>query len=433
MPVSIIGEEMKALLAQLKLSDYRHWLFRIVLLAVILRFVFYLFIYLPLEQDFGWYQDDNYDRVAVNLLTGYGYVDHPGGSPEIYRRPLYVFFLALLYKFFGEERWVLTVIQTLLQALTCIVIFRIALENFKDQAIALLSALGFALYPQPMLYVGRPYTEGLYIPLLAVFVLWYSRLFREFSKKNAFYSGISLGILNLIRPTMQPFFIFIYLGLAVYYVNRKREVLLKGTLIALTMFLVMAPWLIRNRLVAKNPASTVAQFGKAVLYNVLMEPPSLVLVDQHEERLRVAEKIEAMGLNRKIGVEDNRIFKVALLNLAGNWSKYLQRMVFEGMFFWYLGCSKTTSLINLIVHLPLLIFGVWGMWLANRRNILILPFVLLVAYFNLIHSFMAAGARLAFPVVPYLIIFTVYAIYCFYEPETKTANLSFSDEERVFL
>jgi 4-amino-4-deoxy-L-arabinose transferase-like glycosyltransferase len=424
---------MKELLNRFKLSDYQRWLLWIVVLAVLLRFAFYVFVYLPLEQDFAWYLDDNYDRVAANLLAGYGYVSHPGGPPEMYRRPLYVLFLAGIYSLFGEDRWILTLIQTLLQGLTCLLIFLIAKENFKHKTIGLLSALGFALYPQPMLYVGRPFTEGLYIPMVAVFVLWYARLFRELSMKNALYTGISLGVLNLIRPTMQPFFVVILLGLLIHYVNRRREVMLKWAVVTCAMFLVMSPWLIRNYLASADPAPAMAQFSKAVLYNALMKPPTFVLVDQQEERLRVARQIEALGLSSKLGINSRRVFKVVLLTLMDNFPKFLKRMFFESMFFWYLGCSVTTSLINLAVHLPLLILGLGGMYLARGKRVLVLPFLLLIVYFNLIHSFMAAGARLAFPVVPYLIIFSVYALFSLYQQHAKTREFAGLSEGGVYL
>ncbi len=414
---------MKKPMKQFKLEKYQQWLLGIVMLALALRILFYVFVYLPLERDFGWEQDDNYDRVATNLLAGYGYVSHPGGPPEVYRRPVYVLFLAGIYSLLGEQRWILASIQTLLQGLTCIIIFLIAKETFKDKNIALFSALGFALYPQPMLYVGRPYTEGLYIPMMAVFVLWYARFFRELSMKNAVWSGISLGVLNLIRPTMQPFFIFILLGLLLHYANRKREVVIKWAVMSCLMLIVMSPWLIRNQLVLESSTSTIAQFSKAVLYNTLMKPPTLVMVDQYEERLRVAGKIEALGLDRKMGVNDKHIFKVALVNLMDNFPRFIERMFFEAIFFWYLGCSVTTSLINLATHLPLLILGLGGMYLAGRRHILVSPFFLLIVYFNLIHSFMAAGARLAFPIMPYLIIFSSYTIYYFYERHLKAGKV----------
>ncbi len=424
---------MKTIFQKLKLQDYHKWILGIVVLALLVRIMFYLFVYLPLEQDFKWYLDDNYDRVATNLLAGHGYVSHPGGDPEVYRQPMYVLFLAGIYALLGEERWILTVIQTLLQGLTCGVIFIIANETFQNKTIGLLSALGFALYPQPMLYVGRPFTEGIYIPMMAVFGLWYIRLFRELSMKNAVWSGVSLGILNLISSTMLPFFVFMFLGLLAHYASCKREVVRKWALMTCVMLLVMSPWLIRNQLVLKSSSSTAAQFSKAVLYNTLMKPASFVLVDQQEERLRVAGEIEAMGLDRKIGVNDSRVFKLALLQLKQNLPRFMRRMFFESLSFWYLGCSVTTSLINLAVHLPLLILGISGMYLAHKRHILVLPFFLLIFYFNLIHSFMAAGARLAFPIMPYLIIFSSYTIYTLYIKYSENNELYKPNREKVVL
>src|SRR4030042_6186871 len=148
-------------------------------LALFLPLGYCLFLFAPLlenrGEELGWVMDgklavDPYDAIARNLLAGKGYVDETGRR-NLERLPLYPYLLVVIYKGFGSELWKLQAVQSLLDTLSCFLIFRLSRKTFRDPPAALLAAALYAVYFKMIVTVARPETETLYIFLLLVFLL----------------------------------------------------------------------------------------------------------------------------------------------------------------------------------------------------------------------------------------------------------------------
>ena len=74
----------------------------------------------------------SYDRVALSLAAGNGYA-WPDGSPTAARDPGYSFFLSLIYRLFGHDYKAVKIIQCVLGALSCILIYLAACAVFDRQ------------------------------------------------------------------------------------------------------------------------------------------------------------------------------------------------------------------------------------------------------------------------------------------------------------
>src|SRR4030042_1122789 len=116
-------------------------------LALFLPLGYCLFLFASLlenrGEELGWVMDgklavDPYDAIARNLLAGKGYVDETGRR-NLERLPLYPYLLVVIYKGFGSELWKLQVVQSLLDTLSCFLIFRLSLKTFRDPPAALLA------------------------------------------------------------------------------------------------------------------------------------------------------------------------------------------------------------------------------------------------------------------------------------------------------
>ena len=106
---------------------------------------------------------------------------------------------------------------------------------------------------------------------------------------------------------------------------------------------------------------------------------------------------------------DSTLFKAGLQAVAANPLPYLSTVSTQLLFFWWRGSQSWTTLFNVVTQTPLLILGIAGLILACKDRRDILPLLLIVAYFNLLHALLHARARYSFPVMPYVMTLGAYA------------------------
>jgi len=101
----------------------------------------------------------DYDQIAHHLATGGGFAYNPG-VPTSIRAPVYPYALAAVYKIFGRNYGRVRVLQALLGAGVCWLLFWLVRYEFDDRSA--LAAAGFAvLYPVFMHYETRLLSESL--------------------------------------------------------------------------------------------------------------------------------------------------------------------------------------------------------------------------------------------------------------------------------
>jgi len=108
-----------------------------------------------------------YDRAAVALLnqqplsvhTAEKHLFHPLGS-DTYHPPGYYYFLAGVYAVAGHSYLAVRIVQALLDALTCLLVYSISRQIFGEAAGLLAAALA-AVYPPFVFYTGVLLTETL--------------------------------------------------------------------------------------------------------------------------------------------------------------------------------------------------------------------------------------------------------------------------------
>lgn len=171
----------------------------IFLLAFIPRL---LFAFAPHPPPFSDMED--YDRTAVNFLMGNGLAMSP--EYRAYRAPGYPLFLACLYAAFGRTLLLVRIVQAILSAVSCVLLFVLARYLLADDerrwirmGVPLLASLGLAWYESHIFLSGVLLTEPLFIFLLLIFVIV---LCGPLSKHrlSRYAAPILLGIISLIRP-----------------------------------------------------------------------------------------------------------------------------------------------------------------------------------------------------------------------------------------
>jgi len=182
-------------------------------------------------------------------------------TPSNIRTPGYPLFLALIYLIFHS--FVPAIFfGALISAFAAPLIYLIAKEVFapldkapegryltgQAEKIAFVAAILTAIEPMGLFLGVSIVTEGIFTPILFLAVYCFIRYLKHGDTKNIWISGFLFGIATLIRPIT-----FYFWPLAILFIIYKlkdswHHALKKSLIFALTFFIVLSPWLIRNKI-----------------------------------------------------------------------------------------------------------------------------------------------------------------------------------------
>jgi len=386
---------------------------------VLLCLIFILALALRLHSLGGITQSDDilrgdaaeFHELALSLLDGKGFSwrehraqiasfipieTHPG-QPTSWREPAYPFFIASIYFIFGQNITAVRVIQAIVGAFLCLIVYAIGTEVFNRRS-GLIAAFLTAIYPTfiSYLYFGGPkhiLSENLFIVILAVNILMYVRLIKNPSSANLCFSGIFSGAAVLTRST--ALFFPVLFG-CVYLIANKDKMCQKVTRIMILLacfILILIPWSIRNYLVHNEfiLVTTRGGVGFRAGNNSLSRggfTPNL----KSDHLKGLSENKVSKGMF-KDGVDflrtnKSRIPKLFLRKIIAFWNPYGVRYN-----------------IQFGICAPFLIIGLLAAMKSGSRNNTYLVLVLLLAYFTFITMIFLGDIRFRYPVEPYLLIF----------------------------
>jgi 4-amino-4-deoxy-L-arabinose transferase-like glycosyltransferase len=182
--------------------------------------------------------------LVENLLAGRGYsLDGPTGITP----PLYIFFLAALYRVLGDPAAV-RLVQAVVAAAGCLMLYAIV-RRMHDAATGLIAAGLLSFYPLSAYLPGLHLTENLFLLLVLAFVWQAVRVQERPTTVRAAGLGCLLGLAILTRAVFLAFLPFVLLwAVVVWGIQTARAYRIFG-LTALTAALVVSPWTLRNYLV----------------------------------------------------------------------------------------------------------------------------------------------------------------------------------------
>jgi 4-amino-4-deoxy-L-arabinose transferase-like glycosyltransferase len=373
----------------------------ILVLAFVLRILFYVIVYENFADAYGWRSDDNYDEIAKNVLAGKGYRINDTEPPTTVRAPIYTLFLMLVYGVFGDERWKVVVAQALLQILACWILYRMARKMTNSENVAKVTAVLFAIYPQSMLYGSMLLTESLFTLLTILTAYLYFGFIQKEDVKHTVLLGVLFGVTALTRPVS----LLLALPLLAWYMVGKTRTAWKRGLrnsfaVISVMVLTLMPWTVRNYLVSGSLVP-VASRGGHFLY-------SNTITDREEE---VDDQIREFGKadNNDPEKRDTAYLHLALENIAERPHLFLKNTLATVLDFWYRGHSRSTSLFNGLVNFSLLFMGVLGVIYYKRcHGAMLVPFIVFVLYYNICYGLLHAISRYSFPVMAFVMFYASY-------------------------
>ncbi len=349
-----------------------------------------------------------YDKMAVNLVSGNGFAELKNGviSPVAYRPPVYPLFLAGIYSIFGHSYIAVKIIQALIGALFCIVIFFIVNITYDSMMIGLIASAGTALY-KPFVsgfsYYGGPallLSEYFYMFMIGLAVLAVLYYIKNGDIKIGVLSGIFMGLTILTRPefVLFPIILIIYL---LYISNLSIKALLKKYFIMyLFILLTMSPWVVRNYIVYKEfiPLNTL---GGRIFW---LGNNSLANGGMTDVRLERA-LMDSEAMKNLSDKQINKVFfKMGIKELKNNLARIPGLFIRKILVHWA-PFENGFKIFN-PYYAFILFFGSIGILFFRKK--VILENVLLVIFLSTTLTAMLTfgECRYRYPYEPYLIIFT---------------------------
>jgi len=351
-----------------------------------------------------------YDQWARNILN-HGFFqasikDDLGGLfPSVF--PLYSIFLSVVYFIFGHDMVILRLVQAVLGALTCIVVYFLAKEVSEDETVSLISAIIMALYYPSVTAVGYLMTESLFMLILTSSALLLVRAIKFPRGFLYWLCGLCWGLTVLCRPVIWGFIPILIIYVSYVLFRHKAGFIKYLFLFILGISLTLVPWSARNYKVygiftptfgggfvlylGNNPLATGGSGGWYNAQDVRVE-------EDIEQRYRKLSHLELDGLFRRRAVEfvinnPRRVIVLAMKKFINMWRPY------------YDTARPANRIIYVATDLLFIFpFSIAGMLICCRKRIYTL-FYLLVGYYIFVHMVLASLIRHRLPLTPFLIIF----------------------------
>ncbi|MBS1493689.1 MAG: glycosyltransferase family 39 protein [Bacteroidetes bacterium] len=334
--------------------------------------------------------------------------------------PGYSIFLSGLYFIFGPEQFYVKIIQSILEIFTCYLFFKVCL-NYFDAKKSLIALSIFAFFPSNILFSQTILTEPLF-GFLAILILFL--VLKDNFVKYIFVIGLLWGYAILIRSSFAPSILLIPLFLFFY---KRKEINFSGVLkysllFFIGAFLVICPWLIRNKTTlntftiatqggftfwsGSNPDATGTWYHKIEESNPLFNIEDEAQRDKEFYKLGIdyalhnPHKFLVTGI-KKLGYLFSSERMIVLYFTKGDGKESTSTQVYKSV------NPLLIALIN-IPYFVVMSLGLWGLLMMKRKTFFIwgMIFSWLFTFFMFV-----ALARYHYVLVPFFIIGTVYFIY----------------------
>lgn len=385
-----------------------------------------------------------YHKIAVNLLENnvFSTSESSPYDPNVFRTPIYPFFLVSLYAIFGYKPYIAILFHLIIGSVTCVLTYKIG-RTFFNEKIALLAGLFVAFEYSNILYSNMLFTETLFTFLFIVHIYFLVKFLLTNKNGELVYSAIFLGLSTLCRPVSIYFFIFLIGIFFLHFRENLRKGILKYSILTLVFLLTIAPWMIRNYIVSGKFLVSSAQ-EEVMHWNL---PLLIKLKEVHPQQ---AEKFQnpdhntskTGNKNQGISIKKNTINAVLsnskryiagmmrfflMLSSSGyshllglpyyeiereDWSKRPWEMVKiaiqkKSMLEWFFICFITSFLMFLY---STMCFGIYMSIREKKFLKEIILFIFIIAYFTIATGPIAYCSRYRTPIMPYIILLSCYGI-----------------------
>lgn len=368
-----------------------------------------------------------YEKIAGNISSGHGFVLQPGEETILWRPPLYIYLITFFYTYVKNFYGTIVVFQTILNGLTCVLIYKIG-EKVFDRWVGFFAAMVLTCYPLFIINSFRLMPEAVFTFLLSLFLFFFIGFFEKPDWKRVAILGILLGLSTLTKASIQ--FLPFFLGLYAFLWLRKRiqlvPVLIRLMGVIIIMIGVISPWTIRNYLLSEElifvdtSGGYTFWIGNRIQSDGHDDDPltktemdevkkdvARILGLEYSPSFNLAKTAWASGENsNKLYQEGLRIIRDHPLQTGWIWLKKIYR-------FWFLYIGKTTFILQEIlwgIQGLLILVATIGIGFSLKQKKSISPLIIIIVYFVLLHMMATANIRYSMPVMPYMILLAAFGM-----------------------
>ena len=387
-------------------------------------------------RDYGDFADSIDYVTAARMLVEHGTYPAVGGL-NFFRAPMFPLFMAAIWSVTGESVFAVKIVQSVLHALTVLMVFRTAKLFTGKTLVATLAGLLFAVNPFFLYQAAAIQTEALFTFLVVLALMLFFRMIVSddgFDLKTAALSGVVFGLAALCKNSGLGVCIVLAVAMFMLFFRRKNS-LAAAVLMIVGMFAAILPWSFynlktRGEFILINDASGfIAWIGNHPANLRIYEGQfsSREETQQYQDyigKTMAAEQIaewerttgysslsfkQRESLWRAKAIENAKAEPGATARLLGwkliaLWRPWLSADIY----------STKGMLVSAVMLIPLFVLGFAGMWISRKqprmRAVLIL-FAVLWLFLTALHVALVSTMRLRLPWVdPYLTIFASITI-----------------------
>lgn len=345
-----------------------------------------------------------YDNLGLSISQGAGYVDS-NGAPHSHYPPFYPVFLSIIYYFFGHSYLAVRITQSLIGALTCVLIYLIG-KKVNSKALGIIAAFISIVYFPFIKSAELLLTELVFTFFLCLIVYYLFKIQEDVRLKNYIILGLLLGFALLTKSAMSLFPFFI-IPVFVYSAKEKIMGSFKKYIIVLLFFgLSIMPWIMRNYTVYHKLGVISTQSG-ITFYSSYCPPGGIFgkLAGGEDPVVREAGKISSPILYSDFLMKEtfefivHNPFKVLVLEF--------QKIIYLWVpFDWEIVGNRWFNFVY-AMSLP---FFVLGFILACAEIKKYFPILVPIVYFQFTSLIFYGSPRFRLPIEPFIFILSILGI-----------------------
>lgn len=352
------------------------------------------------------------------------------GSGPFFRAPFYAYLLGAVYKLFGASPAAAKLLQHLLGAVTCAMIFLFANRYFNRKT-AITAGIISAFYWVFIYFENELLLDSLLV-FISVSLIWFLfTLYEKPTAKRFLLSGIILGFAAITRPNFLAIWPVIIIWVFYSFKLPLKDKIIKGLYLIIGLAIIVFPITARNIVVGHDNVLIASQGGiNFYIGNNERATGATAVVPEFGPTWQYADcEYLAKSETGRIGQEMKQsevssfYYKRALNFILSEPVKWLGLMAKKLSFFWnsyeisnnqnlyfFQRFASVTSILPplLFIIAPLSLIGLWTILRRDKKYHIINLFVL--AYMLTIVGFFV-NSRFRLPVLPFLIILSANSAF----------------------
>ena len=387
--------------------------------ALVARVSIACFLYPYIQQRTGLATaSDGYEHIATTFAAGEGYRFAADLGETMFIMPVYPLFLAGLFLITGPSLVAGQIANSILDTLTCYLIYRVGRRGFGDRA-GFLGALVYALYPGAWIACSRFLTEPLFVFLTMAFIAVFARFLSCGRWRYALLASLCCMLSVLCKSVAGLLPIFLIGGVLVlpFWKGCRKRTIMGLSLCLSVVFLGVGAWVYRSYRLTDHFVFPSTSGGLALYAaHVYAAHPEQSI---HDSVHQAAAEVRALGERNGIKCDprdayprwfyspkdelklDHLARQAAQEHIAADPASFARHVVGNLWRFWWGAPTRTSMIVAALLNIPLVLLAAVGLLMSRWwKQPTMSLWILMAAYFFLTHVAVLSVVRYSLTVMP---------------------------------